>query len=418
MSDKSVFIIGAGITGIFAAYYLKRAGYDVTLFDKSDGTDNCSYGNAGMIVPSHVIPLASPGIISKGLRWMLNSESPFYIRPRLDTDLIKWGLTFKKFSSQTHVDNAGVVLNELLTRSRELYSELYREEEFEFGFTEKGLFMLCNSEKGLEGEIKAAEQANRVGVQTQIMNSKEVERFTPDLQMDIKGAVYYPDDAHMHPGQLMDGLKKRLVELGVSFHFNTEITRFHIEGDHIKGFQTADGKSFHGGHIVMCNGIWSLQLGKTLGKNLLMQGGKGYSLTLQSPPVLPQVCGILAERKVTFTPMSGLLRVAGTMEITGSDMRINPKKVTGLKKAVCEYLPQYSMADFKDIQVWAGLRPIAPDGMPYVGRCRDYDNLYISTGHAMMGMSMAPSCGQLITELISTGSSELYHPMIDPDRFN
>lgn len=417
MSENKVSIIGAGITGIFTALYLKKAGYQVTLFDKSDGMDNCSYGNAGMIVPSHVIPLASPGMISKGLRWMLKRDSPFYIRPRLDTDLIKWGLAFRKNSTQEHVERAGAVLHHLLTRSRHLYSEFNEEADFDFGFTEKGLYIFCNSEKGLDSEIRDAEQANRLGVRTEVLSAEDVAERIPGLQLNIKGGVHYPDDAHMHPGLLMDGLKKWLAGRDVTFHYQTEVTFLERSRDRILRLKTADGRTYESGHFILCNGVWSHQLGKTVGKNLLMQGGKGYSMTLQNPPHLPDICGILSERKVTFTPMAGNLRVAGTMEIAGSDITANPVRVESIKKAVCDYMPQFRMTDFSNARVWAGLRPIAPDGMPYAGRSRDYKNLYISTGHAMMGMSLAPACGQLITDLITTGSSELSHPLISPDRF-
>jgi D-amino-acid dehydrogenase len=149
MNEKKVLIIGAGIAGVFAAYYLNKAGHNVTVIDKSGGRDNCSYGNAGMIVPSHIIPLSSPGIISKGLKWMLDAESPFYIRPRLDTDLMKWGWKFNRSSTLEHVKASGPVLRDLLMKSRELLTEVEKEEQINFGFTQKGLFMFCNTDKGL-----------------------------------------------------------------------------------------------------------------------------------------------------------------------------------------------------------------------------------------------------------------------------
>src|SRR5690625_2995215 len=174
MSENKVSIIGAGITGIFTALYLKKAGYQVSLFDKSDGMDNCSYGNAGMIVPSHVIPLASPGMISKGLRWMLKRDSPFYIRPRLDTDLIKWGMAYRKNSTHEHIVRARVVLLRILRRIRHLYFEFNEDAYFDLVFTVKVLYIFCNSQKGLDSEIRHDVQANRLVVRTEVLSAEDV----------------------------------------------------------------------------------------------------------------------------------------------------------------------------------------------------------------------------------------------------
>lgn len=149
-----------------------------------------------------------------------------------------------------------------------------------------------------------------------------------------------------------------------------------------------------------------------------MQAGKGYSITLENPPTQPRYCGIFAEKKVTMTPMFNKLRFGGTMEIVGTDAQINPDKLNGLKKSVCEYLPDFKMDQLDGQKVWTGLRPCTPDGLPYVGAMTGYSNLYTSTGHAMMGMSLAPSCGKILAELISDGKSELNNPMIHPGRFN
>lgn len=150
---------------------------------------------------------------------------------------------------------------------------------------------------------------------------------------------------------------------------------------------------------------------------MLMQAGKGYSITLEQPVIQPLNCGIFAERKVTMTPMFDTLRFAGTMEIVGTDTRINQAKMNGLKKSVCEYLPEFSMSDLEGHPVWTGLRPCSPDGMPYVGAVQSLKNLYASAGHAMMGMSLAPSCGKIVADMISEGHSEFDHPLINPNRF-
>lgn len=417
-NSKHVIIIGAGIAGISVAYYLSKKGIDVTILDRNDGTDNCSYGNAGMIVPSHIIPLASPGIISKGLKWMLNAESPFYIRPRLDLELLDWGWKFKKASTHKHVEQSAPVLKDLLLRSRELLVELENKEFMNFDFQKKGLFMFCRSEEGLEEEAEVVYKANELGMPAEVLTAEEVAEKEPALDLDIIGATYFPMDAHLHPGTLMNELKRILAERGVNFEYQTEVTGFAENGDSVSGVITGDGREIKGTDFVVCTGAWTPAMARKIGVKLPMQAGKGYSITLNNPKVLPENCGIFAEEKVTMTPMKGTLRFAGTMEIIGTDKSINPKKISGLKKSVCRYAPEFTMKDLDVDDIWVGLRPISPDGLPYVGALDKYDNVYTSTGQAMMGMSLSPASGEIIADLITNKKAEFEHSLIDPNRYN
>lgn len=418
MSNSRVIIIGAGIAGVCAAYYLNRAGYEVTVIEKSPGKDNCSYGNAGMVVPSHVIPLSSPGVISKGLRWMLDAESPFYIRPRLSLELIQWLWKFKQASTQQHVERSGPVLRDLLMASRDLLMELELNEEIEFNFKKTGLFMFCNTEEGLAKEIKIAKQAKDLGVPAEVLSAAEVRKMEPGLELNIVGATYYPKDAHLHPGSLMDRMKAITKKRGVQYSFNTTVSAIQSSSGTIESVSTADGETFMGKLFINCAGAWSSSLMKMVNRNLLLQAGKGYSFTLRNPVEKPKHCGILSENKVTLTPMYNSLRFAGTMEIVGTDTRINQKKINGLKRSVTEYLPQFKMDDLNGQEIWTGLRPCSPDGLPYVGAVDGFSNFYTSTGHAMMGMSLAPSSGKLLTDLITYGKSDLNSDLISPNRFN
>ncbi|MEX1010497.1 MAG: FAD-dependent oxidoreductase [Balneolaceae bacterium] len=415
--QNRVIIIGAGIAGTFAALYLNRKGYEVTLVDRQSGTENCSYGNAGMIVPSHIIPLASPGIISKGLRWMLNAESPFYVKPRLSLDLLRWGWEFKKASTGRHVDECAPVLMDLLMETRELLVALEQEESLSFDLQKRGLFMFCQTEKELENERRTTERAKSLGMPAEILTPDEVKEKEPNLEIDIIGASWYPKDAHLHPGALMEGVKKVLGERGVEFKPYTEITALQSENGRVTAAVTQNNETLKGRHFLLCTGAWSASLIRSAGIRLPMQGGKGYSISLKEPPKMPVNCGILAEAKVTMTPMFDILRFGGTMEIAGNDMSVTPKKLLGLKKSVCRYLPDFRMEHLEGHDVWAGLRPCTPDGMPYVGRLGSLENLYCSTGHAMMGMSLGPSCGHRIASLIAGEKTNL-SPKVDPNRFS
>lgn len=416
--NYSIIIIGGGVAGLFTAYYLSKAGAEVTVIEKTSGTDNCSYGNAGMIVPSHIIPLASPGIISMGLKWMLDPESPFYIRPRMSLNLLKWGWEFKKASSKRHVQQSGPVLRDLLLQSRELLIDLEQNEKIDFGYVKKGLFMFCNTEHGLKKEIEIAEKAMALGLPAEVLTAGQVKEMEPDIQLDIIGATYYPQDAHLHPGSLMDNLKTVLAKSGVKIVYNTEITGLTSKNGVIQSITDSKGESWEGSRFVICTGAWSSSMARIFKTRLLMQAGKGYSITLDSPSKKPKYCGILSEKKVTMTPMNNKLRFAGTMEIVGTDRSINSRKIAGLKKSVSEYLPDFQSGELDGHTIWTGLRPCSPDGLPYVGSMGEFSNLYTSTGQSMMGMSLAPSCGKMISDIITDGKSELNNPLIDPRRFN
>ena len=413
-----IVIVGAGVAGLSAAYYLNKAGAQVTILDKGDGTDNCSYGNAGMVVPSHIVPLASPGIISKGLQWMLKAESPFYIKPRLDTELLSWGWKFKQASTEQHVRESGPVLRDLLLRNRSLLIELEEEELLDFGFQKNGLFNLCKTERGLEEEAEVAEKAKALGIPAEVLSAEEVKAMEPNIKMDIIGATYFPKDAHFHPGSLMDQLKTLLQKRGVEFKFNTEVTGLKKNEGEVVGLRTASGKIEEGTHVVLCSGAWTPVLAKKIGLQMPMQAGKGYSITLEQPSRQPNICALLAEAKVSMTPMFGKIRFGGTMEIVGRDRSVTSAKVSALKKSVIRYFPEFSMKDLNAEEVWVGLRPCSPDGLPYVGKIESYENLFVSTGHAMMGMSLAFASAEIIAELLYDGQAKLSHPLVDPNRYN
>lgn len=412
-----VIVVGAGVAGLAVAYYLNKNGAEVTICEKDDGNDNCSYGNAGLIAPRHVIPLASPGIISKGLRWMAKKESPFYIKPRLDKELIDWSLKFKKASTHKHVKEAGPVLRDMLFRNQELLNDLEKNELLDFGFQKNGHLTLCETQKGLDEATESAQKARELGVPAEVLSAKEAQELEPNIKMDIEGAVYYPNDAHLHPGHLMNQLKSLLDKQGVNFIVNSEIIDINEKSDGKIEVISSGHQKYKGTHIVVCGGAWTPGLMKRLNFKIPIQAGKGYSITLKNPLRKPQVNMLLAEKKVAITPMMNDVRFAGTMEIVGLDKSITPAKVTALKKSIIQYFPEYSMQDLGDQDVWAGLRPCSPDGMPYVGKIKSHKNIFVSAGYSMVGMSLSFASGEIISQLITEGQAMLSHPMTDPNRF-
>lgn len=415
MKEKKVIIVGAGIVGLSTAYYLNKAGCKVTIIEQNDGSNNCSYGNAGYVSPSHLIPLASPGIINQGLKWMLDSKSPFYIKPRFNLDLLKWGLLFKKASTDQRVKAAIPVLYELTVRSQLLYEEILEDEKIEAGYHKPGLLIVCQKEETLRHEIELVEIANRLGLSAYQIDRTETEKLEPNLQYQMAGAVYFDCDAWMTPHRFMSSFKALLSSRGVQFQFNTEVTDIKTQKGKIHSLTTKN-EEFTADEFVLTSGAWTPLLMKKIGVFMPLQAGKGYSFLMQ-PEKMPKLPSILAEGKIATSPMLDGLRIAGTMELAGINHKITRPRVDGIIESVKEAIPTFQDYDFSKIEPWAGLRPVTPDGLPYIGRVSTYKNLSVGTGHAMLGWTLGPITGQLLAEDIIDNKSSYNSPLLNVERY-
>lgn len=408
-------IIGGGIIGLSSAYYLQKSGHEITIIDQTDLRNGCSYGNAGMIVPSHFIPLAAPGMIAKGIRWMFNSSSPFYVRPRLNLDMIKWGVEFYKHSNSEHVKRSAAALKEISLLSKTMYQQLSKELPFDFDYNERGLMMLYQTREVEHEESETAKMANDYGIRAKVLSSEEVQNLEPEVKVNVRGGIFFPGDAHLTPQVFMSGLKDYLREK-ITIHSNTEVIDFEINNNKIKTVKTSK-RNFEFDNIVIATGSWSGLLSKKLRLNLQMQAGKGYSFTLPEVSKNIRIPSILLEGRVAVTPMGNSLRFGGTMEITGVDHSINMNRVKGIVKTANEFYPEMKLNVPQIEKVWHGLRPCSPDGLPYIGRSKKYHNLVFATGHSMLGVSLGPGTGKLISEIIDETKLSMNLNLFDPERF-
>jgi D-amino-acid dehydrogenase len=414
---RSVLIIGGGVIGLCAAYYARRAGLEVTVVERSGAEhDGCSTGNAGMVVPSHFVPLASPGMVGLGLRMMLNPRSPFRIRPRLEPALLEWAWRFWRSANAAHVERAAPLLRDLHRASRGCYEELAGELGDGFCLVRNGLLMLCRSEEMLRAERKLAAHAVRLGVEAAVLTPEEAARIDPGVEMSIAGAVYFPEDCHLSPLPFLRSLARAVEAGGTRLLWQTEALGWRTRGQRIEAVRTDHGELCADEYVVAA-GAWSPGVARELGTRLPIQAGKGYSLTLPRPRQLPTVCSILTEARIAATPMGETLRFAGTMEITGLDRTVDPRRVEAIVNAIPRYFPAFRANELRDLPVWSGLRPCTPDGLPYVGRVKPYSNLLVATGHAMMGMSLGPITGRLIAEILSGATPSLAIDALSPDRY-
>ncbi len=413
--SKNVVVIGGGIMGLNTAYYLHKAGHQVVVLDKSEMNGGASYVNAGYLTPSHIIPLAAPGVMAKGLKWMFNSSSPFYLKPRLDSDFLKWAWYFHRASTPKNVAKAIPVIAEINVLSKALYEEIHQSGDLgDFQLEKKGLLMLFKSEQMGREELEVMKRALDLGLEARELSLEELGKMQPGLNREIQGAIHYQCDAHTTPNQIMERFKSFLPNAGVEIHTKTEVTAFRSSGAILKGVETSKGY-FKADEVVLASGAWSPLLGKQLGIRLPLQAGKGYRIDLSRPTPV-RIPAVPMEAKVAITPMDGFTRLAGTMELSGINNDIRKNRVEAIARLTEQYYDELRVEP-KELQAAAcGLRPVTPDGLPYIGRVQAWKNLSLATGHAMMGWSLGPVTGKLITELISGSQPSMSLDPFQPER--
>jgi D-amino-acid dehydrogenase len=334
----------------------------------------------------------------------------------LNRELIGWALDFCRSANKGHVERAAPLLRDLHLASRACYEEFARRFG-DFGLTQNGLLMICNTLAALHEEAELAKMACRLGLDGQLLTAEETAKVDPGIRMEVAGAVYYPQDSRLIPQKFMSELTTATQAAGADIHWSTEVTSWRWKEGKVEAAKTS-GSEFHADEFIIACGSWSSEIVRHLGVKLPMQPGKGYSLTISKPRQTPKLGSILMEARVAVTPMGEDLRFAGTMEIAGMDHSVNSRRVDGIIKSVCRYFPDFHPDDFIDAPVWAGLRPCSPDGLPYIGRFTRYPNLIAASGHAMMGLSLGPITGKLVSEMLCGEPASIPLEYLSPDRFS
>jgi D-amino-acid dehydrogenase len=411
---KNVVVIGGGIIGLCSAYYLQKEGHKVTIVDQSNLDAGASYVNAGYLSPSHIIPLSAPGVMKKGIKWMFDSSSPLYIKPRLDLDFLKWTWAFNKSCTANHVKKAGPVIRDISVLSQQLYEEIKTSEKFTAHYEKKGLLMLCQTQKLLDEELKLVEMAAELGLEAKGLNPKEIKELEPNVEINAIGAAYFECDHHTTPPEFMAEMKAYLKKAGVTFYTNEKVEDIEVINQKITTLKTSK-QTLAANEVVLAAGSWSSLLSKKLDLKLLLQAGKGYRVNTERETKIT-IPAILAEAKTAVTPMNGFTRFAGTMEIAGINHNINKVRVDAIANAATRYYPNLKLTEEEKENVACGLRPVSPDGLPYIGKSKKCKNLTIAAGHAMMGWSMGTATGLLVSQIISNKKTSLDLNPFHPDR--
>ena len=396
---EDVIVIGGGVIGVCAAYYLLKEGRKVTILERDKVCSGSSYGNSGLIVSSECIPIPRPGVVMRALRWMLDPESPFYIKPRLDPKLISWLWQFRAASARERVLRATPVLLELCQASLALYDELVAQEVLECGYAHSGLLVLYRSHREYEEGLEEADFLQECGLQMRRMTGSEIHDMDPAVRPDLAGGVHYPEDAKLNPSEFVFGLASRVREMGATIQEGTEVVEIDTSSTKTITVSTTT-LDYQADHVVLAAGSWSPGLVRDLRPNLPIQPAKGYSVNFKRPTNLPKQPMILSEAKVSINPMGSMMRIAGTLELSGLDLTINPRRVNAIARAADDYLIREE-GDLPPEDAWSGLRPVTPDGIPVIGHAESRSNLIVASGHAMLGMTLGPVTGKLVAELAS-----------------
>ena len=398
-----VLVIGGGIIGASCAYYLSREGMQVTLIERKEAVcpiDGSTYANAGFIMPSDPYPLPAPGVLGQGLKWLLDSSSPLYIKPRPSPALARWLVGFAAASRQTTMKRGMPVLRSLGVAGIKAFDELDALGEIDAGYHHNGILSLYLTQTAFDATVAGVEPLREsFGVQTEVMDAAAVHERVPAALPAVVGGAHHREDAHADPCVFTRELARLAVAQGATVLTATEALGFRLVGRRVAAVTTTRG-DISAGTVVLAAGVWSAKLARGLHLSLPLQPAKGYSITVARPDGVPEDLPLyLPEGHACVTPYGERLRFAGTLELSGINDRVLPNRLSAIRKGVGRFLEGAAAAEA--LHIWRGLRPMTPDGLPIVGRAASYDNLIVATGHNMNGLMYGPITGQLVAEIVA-----------------
>ena len=404
-SDRAV-IIGGGIIGGCTAYYLSRKGWDVTLVEKDQFGRGASWGNCGLIVSTHLLPLNTPANLKTGLKWMFKKNAPLYIRPSMDIQRLSWLLRFAGNCHPGAIRQSTFGMAALLQPAVSLYEELIELEGISCDWDRQGALHLFETERDLRDFAAVDEVARRFGLGAQMLDTKALLEMEPALDNRLAGGWFDPFVAQIRPDRFMTALKHVLQRHGVHVIENCRFDSFHSESKRAVSAVTSKG-IIDGDTFVVAAGAWTPRLNRVLGVRIPIQPGKGYSVTFPNADFLPTKPCFFENVRVVATRWNSGFRLGGTMEFSGYDEHLNRRRIGALSTSASEYLRGFNTTEVEE--EWYGWRPMTTDGLPVIDRPPGFDNVMIAAGHNMLGLTLGPVTGKLVAELLSGDP-----PHVDP----
>lgn len=415
---KKVIIIGAGTIGLHSAYYLHQEGFEVEVIDSVSEQDDsgCSYGNCGFIVPSHFMPLATPAMLRSGLKMLFDRKSPVYLPVSKNVGSISWFLKFMAATGAKQINRAVPTLYKLNEESKKLYQTLAAESKGQTELETKGLLMASTTAEGMHEELELAALGNQLGIRTETLTNESLKTLEPEVNFKLEGAILYHSDGHINPGSHLRWLKQYLKQAGVVFHYDTRVHKLLYSKGKIQQVASSKG-TFEADEFVLATGAYSSAIARTAGVSLSVISGKGYSIDFPKQDLALKTPVILTEAKVAITPLHDRVRLGSGMEFNGVVGEIRPNRVQAMLDRTQAAIPSLPKKQVSEQKIWEGLRPVTPDGVPLIGRTKQFSNLMVAAGHAMMGASLGPITGKIISELASGKTPDFDLNVLHPNRF-
>jgi D-amino-acid dehydrogenase len=404
-TKTDVIVVGGGIIGLACAHFLRQSGRTVTIVEQKGIGEGCSHANCGFVSPSHVLPLAGPGAVGKAVKALLQPNGPLCIRFRLDPTFWSWLYHFARRCNTRDMLASGRGIQALLNSSRGLYDQLMKEPGIDCEWEPHGMLLVLDSQAGMEHQAETDKLLRETfNMPAQRFDGAAVNELEPALKPGVAGGWLYEMDAHLRPDKLLTSWHKLVEERGVVIRERCPVTAISRESGQARAIGTPQGE-LTADTFVFATGAYTPLLNEQLGCRIPIQPGKGYSMTMARPRLCPSRPLIFEEHRVAVTPMKSAYRLGSTMEFAGYDATLNPKRLALLQEAARHYLHE-PMGEPIEEQ-WFGWRPMTYDGMPIIDRSPALANVWIAAGHNMLGLSMAPATGRLVTEMLNGQSTHL-----------
>lgn len=415
MTGRAI-VVGGGHIGIACAHYLQQDGLEVTVIDQGAIGGACSLANCGFIVPSHVLPLTTPDTLVKGVRSIFQPKAPFRVKPQLRGSLARWMWEFSRRCTHKSALEASVTLHSLLDASTSLYRDLLSSPELECEWKDDGLLFVFRSQEALDDFARTDTLlTSEYGLSARLLPGDELRQLEPALLDDLAGAYLYECDGYLRPDRLNTAWTELLRRQGVHFVEQCRVEAIERRDGQVTGLSTSQGE-FSADHYVFAAGAWSSQLAKGLDCEIPVEPGKGYSVTMTRPEIMPTYPMLMPEKHIGVTPFDDGLRIASMMEFAGFDASIPPFRIQQLQDSAKPFLKNPTGPAIED--TWYGWRPMTWDSLPIIGRVERLSNALLATGHNMLGLSLAPVTGKAIADLVAERTSEVPLDAVSPARFS
>ena len=414
MSDH-VVVVGGGVAGLCCAYYVRKMGLDVTVVESNRIGSGASFANGGWLCPAQAGPLPEPGLTLYGMRALLDRDSALYIAPSEWRRLAPWLLRFRTYCNERDHAHGTAALARLGHGVFEAVEEM-RADGVEFEVRKQGMVYASRRPEHAREQLRKLAPMREFGYELpdEIVTGADLRALEPSLSERVTAGFLVREHWHVRPDTFTAGLAAALRRDGVTLMEGAEVFELVRGGRRLTEVRTAGG-DLTADVVVLAAGAWTTPLARSIGLSIPMQAGKGYSFLVR-PSVMPAHAVLLADVHVGCTPFSDGLRIGGTMEFSGINNRLDRRRIDTIVAGAREsFAPWASPAIDAE---WAGMRPVTVDGLPILDRAGDLENTYVATGYAMQGVTLSPTAGRALAEMIVTGRRPALLEPFRLDRFH